>query len=307
MKNIFIFCLVAVWAMNLQAQEEAVFSHYTINPTLINPATAGNDVENHHIFLNLRSSWAGFPGSPKTYSLNYNGPVGKMLGIGAMLYSENIAAITRYRAQLSYSIKFESGDYKFGAGLSTELHRTRVSNDGQINNPSLYDLGDNLLSEATAGLSEFDAGLGFYTSYQDQLFFGVTIPNLVRSRLDDIEGLQSKFNFMVNLGGKFVIPSNKITIEPSVLVKRARNTPLFTDLNLLVSFLDEQLITGLTYRMGSGGNFGLNVGTKYNAIRFLYSYEIYLDEFQKYNGGSHEISINFAIKRAQKDFSTTNR
>lgn len=118
-----------------------------------------------------------------------------------------------------------------------------------------------------------------------------------------IEGLDTKFNFMANLGGRFVLPKNKITLEPSLLVKRARNTPLLADVNLLVSFLDEQLITGLSYRMGSGGNIGLNVGTKYNAIRFLYSYEIFLDEFQNYNGGSHEISINFSIERANKDFS----
>ena len=302
MKKLLIFCLILGWGFSLQAQEEAVFSHYTINPMLINPAYAGIDEDNHHIFLNLRSSWAGFPGSPKTYSLNYNGPIGNLLGIGALLYSENVAALTRYRAQLSYSIKFQSGDYKFGAGLSTELHRTRVSNDQVSGNPDLYDLGDDILSDAMDGLSEFDAGLGFFASYQEQLYFGVTLPNLVRSRLDNIEGLDSKFNFMVNLGGKFVIPSNKITLEPSVLVKRARNTPLFTDLNLLVSFLNEQLITGLSYRLGGGGNIGLNVGTKYNAIRFLYSYEIFLDEFQNYNGGSHEISINFAITRNQNDF-----
>jgi len=302
MKNIFIFCLVLFCGINLSAQEEAIFSHYTINPTLINPATAGMDQENHQIFLNLRSSWAGFPGSPKTYSLNYNGPIGNMLGIGAMLYSENIAALTRYRAQLSYSIKFEAGDYKFGADLSTELHRTRVSNDAINNNPELYNLSDNILMDAVDGASDFDAGLGFYTSYQEQLFLGISFPNLVRSRIDVIDGLDPKFNFMANLGGKFKIPRNKITLEPSILIKMARNTPLFTDLNMLVTFLDEQLITGLSYRLGSGGNFGLNVGTKYNAIRFMYSYEIYLDQFQDYNGGSHDISVNFAIKRAKQDF-----
>lgn len=180
MKNIFIFCLVLFFGINLCAQEEAIFSHYTINPTLINPSTVGMDQDNHQIFLNLRSSWAGFPGSPKTYSINYNGPIGNMLGIGAMLYSENVAALTRYRAQLSYSIKFESGDYKFGAGLSTELHRARLSNDAINDSPELFDVGDNLLMEAIDGISEFDAGLGFYTRYQDQLFFGISFPNLVK-------------------------------------------------------------------------------------------------------------------------------
>ncbi|NNE29717.1 MAG: PorP/SprF family type IX secretion system membrane protein [Saprospiraceae bacterium] len=301
MKKIFLFCLMFGLAGFVLAQEEAVFSHYTINPTLVNPATAGMDRDNHHIFLNLRSGWTGFPGSPKTYSLNYNGAVGNMLGLGAMLYSENIAALTRYRAQLSYAIHIESGDYKFGGGVSTEIHRTRVSDNSVTDNPTLYELGDDLLMEATDGFSEFDASLGFYTRYQDQLYFGVSFPNLVRSRLDNIEGLDSQFNFIAGLGGEFQIPNNKIKIQPSILIRQARNAPLFTDLNMLVSFLNEQLITGLTYRIGGGGNLGFNVGTKYNSIRFLYTYEIFLDEFQNYNGGTHEISINFLIERTQKD------
>ena len=296
MKNLFLLILFALISLTATAQEEAIFSHYTINPVLVNPAAAGFDKENHNIFLNLRANWTGFPGAPTTYSINYNGPIGKNLGIGALLYSENIGALTRYRGQLSYAIHFDANDYKFGAGLSTEIHRTRIDRES-FSNPELFSQNDQILNAYADGESEFDASIGAFAEYKEQVYFGVSFPNLVRSRLDKIEDLPTTFNFIANLGARFAFPSNGIKIEPSLLVKRARNTPLQTDVNLLTSFLNEQLITGLSYRLGSGGNLGLSIGSKYNAIRFLYTYEIFLDDFQSYNGGTHEISINFAIER----------
>ena len=82
------FCFLAT----INAQEEAIFNHYHANPLLINPATAGYDRDHHKIFMNVRNQWAGFTGAPETYSLSYNGPIGSRLGIGALLFTENIAS-----------------------------------------------------------------------------------------------------------------------------------------------------------------------------------------------------------------------
>lgn len=287
----------------LKAQEEAVFVHYTINPLLINPAAAGFDEAHHNLFMNLRASWTGFSGTPRNYSINYNGAVSKNLGLGAMIFSENIASITRTRAQLSYAIRFNAKDFKVSAGLSTELHRLRLDNTILNNStPGLYDVGDEMLEELVDGQTNFDASLGVYGSYQDQIFFGISAPSLVRNRLDRIEGFEGDVNFLVNLGGKFPLPESKVILEPSILLKQVRYSPLLTDINMLVSFLSEQLITGLSYRAGAGGSLGLTLGTKYNALRVLYSYDVFLDEFQSYNAGSHEISINFRFDRKNGGF-----
>ncbi len=299
-----VFSLICV---SLYAQEESIFSHYTINPVLVNPAAAGFDEDYHNVFLNLRSSWAGFPGAPNTYSVNYNGPVGNNLGIGALLYSENIASLTRYRAQLSYAIRFDAGDYKFGAGLSTELHRIRLDNSAIGANPDIFDQNDILINDLVDGETQFDASIGAYGEFKDQVYFGLSFPNLVRSRLENIAGFNPTFNFIANVGARFDFPQNKIKINPSILVRQSLNAPLLTDLNLLASFLSEQLIAGLNYRLGNEGVMGLSIGTKYNAIRFLYSYEVNFGEFQSYSTGAHEISINFAIERKQDPSKKSNR
>ena len=88
-------------------------------------------------------------------------------------------------------------------------------------------------------------------------------------------------------------------------MKKVRNVDFHTDLNLLATFLNEQLITGLTYRVGTGGNLGITLGTKYSALRVLYTYDVYMGDFQKYNGGSHEITINFSFNRVAGNYDRT--
>ncbi len=310
---IFACCILVQWS---QAQEEAVLMHYQINPLLINPATAGFDAEHHKLFINTRTQWTGFPGAPKTYSVSYNGPIGKRLGIGALLYAESIGNVSSYRAQLSYAFRYDIEDrgLSFALGLSTEFHEMRLNNSS-LDNP-LYDAGDEVVGDAEEGVKAFDASLGFTGSYKKNTFFGIALPNLIRNRLDNI-GVDSTSNsfiqyFTLHAGHKFEV-SNSFSLEPSFLLKKVRNVPFQFDINLKASFLDEKLIGGVSYRATTGNlaglpeqldgvsSFGVLIGTKYQALRFFYSYDVFLDEFQSFNGGSHEITIGFEFGRSDKN------
>ena len=286
------------------AQEEATFMHYTFNKVLLNPAASGFDQQNHNIFMHIRSSWSGFPGAPRTYALGYDGPIGKRIGIGAMVWSENIGAQNFTRAQLTYAFRYDFNDVKMSAGFSTQFNRTRIDEEG-LDNASIYDQGDQLLLLAMDGEKIFDAALGIHGTYRENVHFGLALPSLIRTRLDEIEGESAGGGlnyFILYGGGKLLLDKNQITLEPSVAIKRLRNVPFHIDFNLVASFLKERLITGLTYRAGMEGNMGLMLGTKYNALRFVYTYDVSLGDFQRYNGGSHELTINFAFSRAEGKF-----
>jgi len=307
MKKLIILCAILfACKSSIIAQEEAVFGHYIFNPVLINPAATGFDEKHHNVFMNIRTAWTDFPGTPKTYALSYNGPVGNRFGLGAMLYTENIASITFYRAQLSYAFRYNIEDIKLSAGFSTQFNRTRVDNP-DIASP-VFDQDDELLMNAMDGESVFDASLALYGSYKDRIIFGVSLPSLVRARLDDIEGGSSSgsaiSSFLINLGGNFELPENKIKLQPSIVVKKIRSAPTIIDFNMVSSFLGDRLIAGLSYKSISDadGSFGVILGTKYNAVRFVYSYDVNLGDFQKYNGGSHEITINFEFARGDGKF-----
>lgn len=307
MKKLIILCAcLFILKVSVKAQEEAVFGHYIFNPVLLNPAASGFDEKHHNVFMNIRSAWTDFPGTPKTYALSYNGPVGNRFGLGAMLYTENIASITFYRAQLSYAFRYNMEDMKISAGFSTQLNRTRVENPDATS--SIFDQNDEALANAMDGESVFDATIGIYGSYKERFNFGLSLPSLIRTRLDDIEGGNDDggglSNFIINLGGNFDLPENKVKLMPSIVVKKVRSAPTIIDFNMVSSFLADRLIAGLSYKAvnDADGNFGVILGTKYNALRFVYSYDVNLGDFQKYNGGSHEITINIEFDRGEGKF-----
>jgi len=304
MKKFLLLIILAACLKTASAQEEAIFNHYIFNPVLINPGATGFDTDHHNLFMNIRTAWTAFPGAPKTYALSYNGAITKKLGLGGMLYTESIGAITTFRGQLSYAFQHQvNEDFRIGAGLATDFQRIRVDND-MVDNP-LYDPNDNIVEQMIDGERIFDATIGIYGGFRDIFYFGYSAPNLIRARLDNIEGDGDGGQFQYftfNFGGKFELPEQKVFLEPSILIKRLRDVPFQVDFNMLANFLDEQLIAGLAYRAGTGGNLGLILGTKFNTLRFIYTYDVYFDTFQQYSNGTHEFTVNFLFDRKQTKF-----
>ena len=288
----------------VNAQEEAVFKHHHSNSVLLNPATVGLDREHHNITMNIRSSWAGFPGAPKTYALTYNGAAGKMVGIGGMLYTESVADVTQFRGQLGYSMGYKVENLAIRAGMSLEYHRTDVSRNAI--DGDLYDVDDSTIERGIDGEKIFDTAIGLYASFKDKIYVGYTAPNLIRTVIDDIEGGQDTGGnfryYILHAGGNFDFSDLKIKLQPSIVLRKVRDVDTQVDVSLLASFLKEQLITGLMYRAGTGSSVGVVLGTKYNSVKFLYSFDFYTDTFQDYSGGAHEITVGFQFARGKGSF-----
>jgi len=47
------------------------------------------------------------------------------------------------------------------------------------------------------------------------------------------------------------------------------------------------------------------LGTKISQLQFYYSYDLSLSNFQRYTGGSHELSVAFSFDRKPKLVSAT--
>lgn len=305
MKRLFTLLTLAFSLQMAVAQDEAIFSHYHINPILINPSAAGFN-EMHHLQMNLRNQWTGFPGAPTTYMISYNGPIGKTLGVGIGALTENIAQLTRFRVNLNYAFRFKMSDaLKFSAGFSTEFQEMRLANSVFDQGGALYEEGDFIVENAVDGARLFDANLGVFGRYQEATYFGLSFPNLVRARLDDIatseeqtQGSFFKF-YIFQLGHKFDFEDYNFKLEPSLMVRKVRNVPFQVDFNLLAGFLDNQVQTGLSYRSGVGGAIGILLGTKLSALSAFYSYDISFQEFQQYNGGTHELTVAFDFQTSK--------
>ena len=307
MKKINLLLIVLFMAATSQtfAQEEAIFMHAAINPTLINPASVGADKDHHKVFMNVRRSWTSFPGTPRSYAVSYNGRLGKNLGLGAMIFTENIASFSRFRAQLSYAFRYDIKDFNMALGLSTEFHRKRLIT-ADILDDELYDTGDEAVERGMEGIKVFDASLGLHGTHKLGTYFGLSLPSLVRNKLDEISDPEGKSSVLSNFtflaGHHFDLTESNFSIEPSLVVKKVRNVDLQLDFGVTAGFLKERILTGLIYRTGTGGSLAILLGTKFNSLRFYYSYDVYFDEFQSYNGGSHEITFSFDFDRKDGKF-----
>ncbi|MEL6923050.1 MAG: PorP/SprF family type IX secretion system membrane protein [Bacteroidota bacterium] len=301
-KLLFIFSLLCT-AQFVSAQDEVIFSHYQFNPSLINPAASGfYDV--HQLNFNYRDSWTGFEGSPRTLGFNYNGPVGKVFGFGAGLRTENAASLSRYRINLNFAFKYQMEKLRVAGGFSTEIQQMRLDN-GIMARPSLIDINDPIVSDYMDGQMFFDANFGLFAEYNNATFIGLSFPNLILAKLDDIGGAGTEGSrllqyYMFHFGHKF-IANETFTLTPSMLIKSVRNVGFNVDFNLRGDFLDEKLSAGVSYRTGLGPSLGLMLGTKISALRLFYSYDVYLDEFQQYNTGSHEITLSFEFDTRNRD------
>jgi len=277
MKNLIIHLVLICTAYGAHAQQdETIFKHYL--------------GDGHELRLNVRNQFAGFPGAPQTYSVGYNGPMGNTFGLGINILTENIASLSRYRVQLAFAFRFDSDNLKMNVGFSPEFHQMRIP-QGAGANP-LFDAGDVLLADAVDGLMLFDATVGVYGKYKTNTFFSLTIPNLIRARLDNVTPNDQEpvgfLQFFTLMGGhKFDLTNSSVSIVMDV--------PVIIDANLKASFLDEKLAAGVTFRTGPTTSVGFMLGTKINAAQVYYSYDSHMGQFSNYTQGSHEISLGFSF------------
>ena len=153
MKRLYIILILSFGALSLvRGQDQAIYTQYNIYPILINPALTGFN-QQHEILFNFRNSAASFPGTPKSYTLSYNGSIVDRIGLGAMIFSENVGVYNRFRGNLSYAYAIDSDDLHLSFGLSTEIQRFKLDNEA-ITSP-FYDPNDELALEALDGVQFF--------------------------------------------------------------------------------------------------------------------------------------------------------
>lgn len=306
MKNILTIIALALGLNFASAQEEAIFTHYHINPILINSGAAGFSGL-HHLQMNLKNQWTGFPGAPATYAVNYNGPMTKRLGIGLNVLSEEIAQISRVKGGINYAFRFRTSEkVKLAIGFSTEFEQFALAQSIYDQPNPLYEVGDNVVEAAIDGLTFFDADLGLFGTYKEDTYFGISFPSLIRSKLNDIETAEDDGNaftefYIATVGHKFDFEDYDFNIRPSVMIRKMEDIPFQIDFNVLGGFVGDKLQAGVSYRSGVGGAMGLLLGTQVNPFSVYYSYDVSFQGFQQYSNGTHEITLSFDFGKMKND------
>ena len=304
-KNIGIAALFVLSAITRNSAQDyavalktpAVYNHYHLNPFLVNPAATGADGVST-ILLNYRDQWAGFPNSPKGFSLGINGASVNNMGIGGLIYSENYGVANRFIGQGNYAYHFKAGSNVFSLGLAGSYIQYSLDND-VITDPQ-HQGTDPTINEALNGEKYFAADLGFNVDIAQKYFLGVSIPHIVETALDNKSSSTSNtgnadrpVNFFALLGARFKLPDYRMVLEPSVGLKKISDVPFGTDVNIIAKMLDEKLFGGFTYSFGpSSHRLVFLGGVRLDKFKFFYSYDQSYADFQGYNNGSHELTLS---------------
>ena len=304
MKNTFIILLSFICFSYAQAQERYFDERYIssqsfLNPIIINPGATGAD-ESHHLLLNYKNTWAGFEGTPKSLILSYDGRVADRLGFGALLTTDSNGDLetTKFQGSLSYTI--DSPTNKIGVGLAAEYIQHALSGDA-LNNMQLDPTPDPTILDRLDGTNFFDVSIGAYGLYDGKLRYGVALPSLLSSRIDDNDSdIEREIGYIFHVGYIMDNLSQDMVLEPSLFVKKLMFVPFHADINVLGRFMDDKLRGGISYTVGAHEQVGFLIGFAVNTLNFNYTYNASRNEFQTYNNGSHELSIRIDIGSKDK-------
>ncbi len=305
LQGILVIACLFIGKSALQAQDESIHSQYVLNPIYVNTGATGF-FDEHRVRFNFRKQWSGFEGSPSNYLLSYNGRVSDNDGISIMLGTQTYNAINRYRAKLAYGYNFRIKNVDIGMGLGVEYAQETLRSGALID--GMIEDGDPLIQELSDGIQYFGVDFGIYGAYKDKLTFGIGLPDLLRARLGDTvvpDSLRSATAFKsysINLGYNFYNEETGIRVSPSIMYRNSFRYTGELDLNLLLTFLNDKLITGVSYTIGGTNSLAALLGGRIGDFSFTYGYDISFRDFQKYNGGTHELTvgITFSTRDVQK-------
>ncbi|MEF8811427.1 MAG: type IX secretion system membrane protein PorP/SprF [Bacteroidales bacterium] len=311
---VLVILVLSVLPAVVKAQQIPLYSQYTMNKYLLNPAYAGSQGYTSYN-LTARQQWMGF-GNAKTPSTQaicaqtrvlQNNLLAKLglvdrgmsrrrtsgrVGMGGYLFNDRNGIINRTGIQGTYAYHIPVSDrQQLSFGVSGTVYQFKLD-DENIKLPD-DDLGvpDPLVHGRENSMFVPDATAGIY--YMNNNFhIGVSGMNLFQSVLKF--GSDQSYSSYQLLRHYYLMTSYQyeldgdITLEPSLLFKTTERKNLQADISMKAYYQGDYWM-GLSYRTGSA--LISKVGVKVDNIYFGYAYDYSLREIQKLTYGSHEIMV----------------
>lgn len=292
-KLIFLFITIMISSFS-KAQQLPHLTQYMINNYAINPAVAGMH-DYYQVKTTIRNQWVGITDAPTTTILSIYGKKDKHVGLGGLVYNDQVGPTSRTGGTFSYTYHFDiTRKLKMSLALSAGFTQFKIDKLGWNvkNSADPLTQGDIIVDAAP------DATFGF-NLYAKNWYLGAAIPQLLSANLELLDRDFAR-NFDKEMKGAlnrhfFVLGAYKHAfnpywkIEPSVLLKTVAPTPMQIDLGVKTIY-DDKLWFGMDYR--SNGDIGALLGYSFME-RFMigYSYDIVNTDLSEYAPGSHEFML----------------
>jgi type IX secretion system PorP/SprF family membrane protein len=294
MRRILTITVLGTMLQAVQAQQLPQLSQYQFNDYVFNPAVAGS-----RPFFELRSGhryqWVGIQDSPRTFTLSGTTPLGKNMGLGGYLFTDNVGPTRRTGIQFSYAYHLRITDeLKLSLALSGGVLQFLIDGSKiQFNDP-----GDPAMDDQLRGELKPDAKFGFML-YHPRYWFGAAAPQILQNKVyfvDDADQTLSVMedHYYVTGGYRFLLGTDW-KVEPSFLVKYVSPVPAKIDITATVRYRDTFWL-GASYRTNDAYCAMLGYWHK-ESFQFGYSYDIITSNLRNYSTGTHELMLAVTLGR----------
>ena len=284
-----VFLLISFSAF---AQQDPLFSQYMFNKLALNPAYAGSR-EILTIDLLDRYQWVGIEGAPRTFTVAaHMATRNNKVGLGVYAYRDALGPTINQGMMGTYAYRLLLGKGTLSLGLQAGIKYFDFDwMQINVEDPD-YTFNPQDIQKIVP-----DANFGVY--YQTNRFFaGLSSKQLLQNEygqatVDNKTTYTKLLMHFYGMAGAAIPMDDKIIFRPSVMAKFVKNAPLQLDINASVLFGDIFWI-GASYRTEKAIVFltEFRISEKF---RVGYSYDIYLNELQPHNKGSHEIRLGIDL------------
>jgi type IX secretion system PorP/SprF family membrane protein len=296
MKRIFtIFIAVAVLAnwQKAHAQQYPLFTNYITTAYAFNPAVIGF-TEKLDVRGLYRTQWLGVTGQPQTSVVAVNGRLGKLpFNVGGYLFKDVAGRLDRTGGNLMLSAFKQLGERsKLSIGASFGGYQMRLQAD-----PFVKDLGDPIVDNSQKGVTIPDLSVGVYFKQENGLFVGLSAPQLYKKKIFYDPSVQRINTTQIvrqyfGMAGYDIKASEKLTIEPSILVKVSPSVAPQLDFSIRGIF-NKIFWVGGSFRTEDA--VAAMVGIDKQRWYAVYSYDLTTSALNAVSNGSHEITLGFRM------------
>lgn len=297
-----IFCWVNI---HVFSQQLPIYSQYTFNSFLLNPAAVGSEGYTA-VNVTSRRQWNEISGAPEVDGISFqtriykrsyirrNAPIktrfisplrnGK-IGIGAYVFCDRSGPFNTTGTQFTYAYHITKSESQFSFGITTAIYQFSIDK----NKLALADKNDNLLAGTKLKIIYPDFNIGTY--FTNKTFFaGLSVLNISQANISfgSYKGEYKLYRLYSALGGVQIPVTSLFIYEPSFYLKLSHAGAIQAEVSQKI-IISKVLWGGFSVRTGKTV-VGF-IGFKYNPIYFGYAFDYGYHINSMLSCGTHEFML----------------
>lgn len=295
MTKIHLALLGLLCAFGANAQQDAQYTQYMFNMSVINPSYTTNEKGLIKFGTLYRLQWQNVDGAPRTLTFFMHVPLSDKIETGISLITDNIGngvlKEDNLYADFAYILKLDAQS-NLALGLKGGITNFETNFNGFVL-PEFQD--DAAFNENLAAVFP-NIGVGAFYN-RPNFYIGISAPNVLKSKhLDRQNGLDrigSEETHVFATSGYVHTVNPNLKIKPSLMAKMVKGAPISLDTSVNLLF-HNRFEGGLSYRWGDAVSAMFNIAIA-QQIRVGYAYDYVISNLGDFSAGSHEVFVLFDL------------